>query len=181
MKLFVVLSLAAAAAALPTEDCPGCVPYIHEEIPAEEYVHVSGIQAARARGAVAPPQQQAAPVQQFAPQQAAPQRFAPQQQQFVPQQQQFVPQQQQFAPQQQFAAIPARFDGTCRNNKGEGVPCPTVRQLQQPAHQHQQFVPQQQFAPQQQQFIPQQAAPQQQAAFSGTCINNLGAGVPCRS
>merc|ERR1711981_1173694 len=91
MKLFVVLSLAAAAAALPTEDCPGCVPYvheeiaaepyIHEEIPAEEYVHVSGIQAARARGAVAAPQQQAAPVQQFAPQQAAPQRFAPQQQQ----------------------------------------------------------------------------------------------------
>merc|ERR1712117_334717 len=51
----------------------------------------------------------------------------------------------------------------------------------------QQFVPQQQFVAQQQ-FIPQQqlfAQPQQFAApvqgvWTGTCLNNLGEGVPCR-
>merc|ERR1712027_274828 len=53
--------------------------------------------------------------------------------------------------------------------------------------QQQQFVPQQQFVAQQQ-FIPQQqlfAQPQQFAApvqgvWTGTCLNNLGEGVPCR-
>merc|ERR1712045_177276 len=52
----------------------------------------------------------------------------------------------------------------------------------------QQFVAQQQFIPQQQQFLPQQqlfAQPQQfagpvQGVWTGTCLNNLGEGVPCR-
>merc|ERR1712073_117342 len=59
---------------------------------------------------------------------------------------------------------------------------------QQFVPQQQQFVPQQQFIPQQQQFLPQQqlfAQPQQfagpvQGVWSGTCLNNLGEGVPCR-
>merc|ERR1712223_1061432 len=54
--------------------------------------------------------------------------------------------------------------------------------------QQQQFVAQQQFIPQQQQFLPQQqlfAQPQQfagpvQGVWTGTCLNNLGEGVPCR-
>merc|ERR1719336_2190398 len=52
----------------------------------------------------------------------------------------------------------------------------------------QQFVAQQQFIPQQQQFLPQQqlfAQPQQfagpvQGVWTGTCLNILGEGVPCR-
>merc|ERR1712073_13787 len=52
----------------------------------------------------------------------------------------------------------------------------------------QQFAAQQQFIPQQQQFLPQQqlfAQPQQfagpvQGVWTGTCLNNLGEGVPCR-
>merc|ERR1711976_477103 len=47
----------------------------------------------------------------------------------------------------------------------------------------QQFVaqPQQQFIPQQQLFAqPQQFAAPVQGVWTGTCINNLGEGVPCR-
>merc|ERR1719291_622670 len=59
---------------------------------------------------------------------------------------------------------------------------------QQFVAQQQQFVAQQQFIPQQQQFLPQQqlfAQPQQfagpvQGVWTGTCLNNLGEGVPCR-
>merc|ERR1719471_2621033 len=49
--------------------------------------------------------------------------------------------------------------------------------------QQQQFVaqPQQQFVPQQQLFAqPQQFAAPVQGVWTGTCINNLGEGVPCR-
>merc|ERR1712223_598649 len=63
-----------------------------------------------------------------------------------------------------------------------------VPQQQQFVAQQQQFVAQQQFIPQQQQFLPQQqlfAQPQQfagpvQGVWTGTCLNNLGEGVPCR-
>merc|ERR1719197_1568944 len=45
----------------------------------------------------------------------------------------------------------------------------------------QQFVPQQQqFVAQQQQFVPQQFAGPVQGVWTGTCLNNLGEGVPCR-
>merc|ERR1719348_2101161 len=41
--------------------------------------------------------------------------------------------------------------------------------------------PQQQFIPQQQLFAqPQQFAAPVQGVWTGTCINNLGEGVPCR-
>merc|ERR1712157_242367 len=99
---------------------PQIVPYVHEEMGAEPYVHIEPEISPLALGIVRP---NAAP--------AAPQQFAApvQQQQFVPQQQQFVPQQQ-FAPQQfaqpQFVpaaqAAPA-WTGGCYNNLGEGVPC----------------------------------------------------------
>merc|ERR1712079_247385 len=63
-----------------------------------------------------------------------------------------------------------------------------VPQQQQFVAQQQQFAAQQQFIPQQQQFLPQQqlfAQPQQfagpvQGVWTGTCLNNLGEGVPCR-
>merc|ERR1719266_2373849 len=65
---------------------------------------------------------------------------------------------------------------------------PAAPQQQQFVAQQQQFVAQQQFIPQQQQFLPQQqlfAQPQQfagpvQGVWTGTCLNNLGEGVPCR-
>merc|ERR1712027_177515 len=45
----------------------------------------------------------------------------------------------------------------------------------------QQFVAQQQFIPQQQLFAqPQQFAAPVQGVWTGTCLNNLGEGVPCR-
>merc|ERR1719369_1833246 len=103
MHLLILVTLAAAATAAPQIE-----PYVHEEIPAEPYIHVEPALSALALGEVRPaqakaaPQQFAAPVQQFAP--AAPvQQFAP----------------------QQFAAPagPVGWAGYCINNRGEGVPC----------------------------------------------------------
>merc|ERR1712025_944950 len=46
--------------------------------------------------------------------------------------------------------------------------------------QQQQFIPQQQFVPQQQLFAQPQQVAAAVARFTGTCINHLGEGVPCR-
>merc|ERR1719356_2195810 len=100
MQLLIFVSLAAAAFAAPQT-----VPYVHQEIEAEPYVHIEPEISPLALGIVRP---NAAP--------AAPQQFA------APAQQQFVPQQQFAAPvQQQFAN--GAWAGGCYNNLGEGVPC----------------------------------------------------------
>merc|ERR1719394_638581 len=97
MQLLIFVSLAAAAFAAPQ-----IVPYVHEEIPAEPYVHIEPEISPLALGIVRP---NAAP--------AAPQQFA------APAQQQFVPQQQFAQPQLANGA----WAGGCYNNLGEGVPC----------------------------------------------------------
>merc|ERR1711937_798135 len=170
MHLMILVSLAAATSAAP-QIVPyeyveiAAEPYTHEEIPAEAYVHeepeltpesLGIIDRSKPRAAAAPiaPQQFAAPVQQ----------------------QQFVPQQQ-FVTQQVAAPVQGVFTGTCYNNLGAGVPCSqkTIGPVQQ-----QQFIPQQQFVPQQQLFAQPQQVAAPVARFTGTCINHLGEGVPCR-
>merc|ERR1712172_226548 len=195
MHLMILVSLAAAATAspqiVPYEHVEiAAEPYIHQEIEAEPYVHIEpeltpadlGVINRNLPAAAAPV---VAPVQFAAP----------------AVQQQFVPAQ--VAP-QQFASAPVAaglWSGTCINNLGQGVACRAVEQPQVAAPvvatTRQQFVPQQQFVAQQQ-FVPQQqffgqqffgqVAPQQfaapaaaavQAAFSGVCVNSVGAAVPC--
>merc|ERR1711981_59347 len=133
MHLMILVSLAAAASAAPQ-----IVPYEHEEIEAEPYVHIEpeltpealGVITRTIPAAVAPV---AAPVQFAAP---------------------AVP--------QQFAAAPVAagvWSGTCLNNLGQGVAWRAVEEPQVAAPvvaaTRQQFVPQQQFFAQQQ-FVPQQ-------------------------
>merc|ERR1712018_790573 len=110
-------SRAAAPSAVPVnvEDpsnySPAAEPYVHEEIPAEPYVHIGGKNSA-----------QAAPVQQAAPayQQPAAPAYNPVQAAgpaynlnlgFPGYNQPYQP------------AAPATFTGTCYNWRGEGVPC----------------------------------------------------------
>merc|ERR1712106_191079 len=98
------MGLAAAASAAPQ-----VVPYVHEEIAAEPYIHDEPSLTPEALGEVAPGRRQAQQVAQ------PPQQFAQPAQQFN----------QQFAAPKQFAAPsgPAGWAGYCINNLGEGVPC----------------------------------------------------------
>merc|ERR1711937_390561 len=164
MHLMILVSLAAATSAAP-QIVPyehveiAAEPYIHEEIPAEAYVHEEPELTPEALGIIdrSKPRAAAAPI--------APQQFA-------------APvQQQQFVPQQVAAPVQGVFTGTCYNNLGAGVPCSqkTIGPVQQ-----QQFIPQQQFVPQQQLFAQPQQVAAPVARFTGTCINHLGEGVPCR-
>merc|ERR1719305_621304 len=108
MHFLILASLAAATSAAPQ-----IVPYVHQEISAEPYVHIEPELTAEALGIINRSQRHqaalaAAPV-------VAPQQFAAPVQQFVPQQQ-FA----QFAPVQ---GVQAAWAGGCYNNLGEGVPC----------------------------------------------------------
>lgn len=98
---------------------------------------------------------------------AAPQGFAPQQQQQAPAQQQFQqPQQQQQAPQQPQWEAPAQAPQPW-GQPNQAAP----QQQQQPTPQQQaqqQFAPQQAQQPMQTQPVQQQQAPAQQAAATGT-------------
>merc|ERR1719288_342265 len=154
MHLMILVSLAAAASAAPQ-----IVPYEHEEIEAEPYVHIEPELTPEALGIINRNKPAAAPV-------VAPQQFA------APAvQQQFIPAQ--VAP-QQFASAPVAagvWTGTCVNNLGQGVACraveepqvaaPVVTATRQQIVPQQQFFAQQQFVPQQQFFAQQQFFPQQ--------------------
>merc|ERR1712064_7631 len=103
----------------PSNYSPAAEPYVHEEIPAEEYVHIAGKNAA-----VAAPAQPAAPA--YAPVAPAAPAYAPVQAAGPNYNLNFgfpgYAGYQPAAPAYQPAA-PATFAGTCYNWKGEGVPC----------------------------------------------------------
>merc|ERR1719362_806999 len=118
MHFLILASLAAATSAAP-QIVPyehveiAAEPYVHQEISAEPYVHIEPELTAEALGIINRSQRpQAAPA---AAPVVAPQQFAAPVQQFVPQQQ-FA----QFAPVQ---GVQAAWAGGCYNNLGEGVPC----------------------------------------------------------
>ena len=135
-------------------------PYIHEEVAAEPYVHIEPELTPEALGVidrsnlrtapVAAPQQFAAPVQQ---------QFVPQQQQFVAQQQ-FISQQQQFLPQQQLFAQPQQFAGPVQGWFAYKYFCALKI-----------------FFQNNQIFLLKIFTA---GVWTGTCLNNLGEGVPCR-
>merc|ERR1712064_190517 len=96
----------------PSNYSPAAEPYVHEEIPAEEYVHIAGKNAA-----VAAPAQPAAPA--YAPVAPAAPAYAPVQAAGPNYNLNFgFPGYAGYQP-----AAPATFAGTCYNWKGEGVPC----------------------------------------------------------